>query len=434
MLTRRLIRRVALTFAAFVIAAAWLSLYLQPARAAGVVGSGTPGSCTESAFRSALAGGGLVTFNCGPAPHTIALANLVNITQTTTIDGGGLVSLSGSNSAPIFFVGFITVTTALTLENLTLTNGYNNNFLGGGAILNSINATLNIENSRIINSTAFEGAGGGGIFNVGTLTLKNSTLAGNIADGSSGLGGDGGALYNAGGTATIIASTISGNHAISATNYANGFGGGVNNQATLTLINSTVSGNDAYGSGGGILNAGTLNLFNATITGNQADADFNCAGADGGTGGGLYNLGGTFRFRNTILAGNYDTLLPFCHSHINDCASNGTGTLTNDGYNLMENYTGSGPHACVFVNGAPPLADPKLLPLANNGGPTLTHALLIGSPAIDGGDPTGCVGLNNAPLLADQRGQPRPAGGAPTRCDIGAYEALRLWLPIIFRQ
>ncbi|HEY6042067.1 MAG TPA: right-handed parallel beta-helix repeat-containing protein [Anaerolineae bacterium] len=433
MQTGLFIRRVAPGMVAIIIAATLLSHFPHDARAAGVVGTGSPASCTEAALRSALVGGGLVTFNCGSAPHTIALANGLNITQTTTIDGGGLISLSGGNSTPIMAVGFITYATALTLKNITLADGHTT-FLGGGAILNSSNATLLIENSRILNNSAID-ADGGGILNVGVLTVTNSTIAGNTAQSIGGGGGDGGGLYNAGGTATIIASTLSGNRAISATNYSNGFGGGVANQATLTLINSTISGNDAYGSGGGILNAGTLSLYNATVTNNQADADFSCAGPDGGTGGGLYNLGGTFTFRNTILAGNYDTLKSFfCFSHVNDCASSGTGTLTNGGYNLMQNYTGSGLHACTFINGAPSLADPKLGGLANNGGPTLTHALAYGSPAIDGGDPSGCVGPGSSPLLTDQRGQPRPAGGAPTRCDIGAYELLRLWLPIIQTQ
>ena len=360
MQTGLFIRRVGPGLVAIIIAATLLSHFPHNARAAGVVGTGSPASCTESALRSALVGGGLVTFNCGPAPHTIALANGFNITQTTTIDGGGLISLSGSHSTTIMYVGFITYTTALTLKNITLTDGQGT-FLGGGAILNSLNATLIIENSRILNSSAVD-TDGGGIFNAGVLTVTNSTIADNTAQSISGSGGDGGGLYNEGGKATLIASTLSGNHAISATNYSNGFGGGVNNQATLTLINSTISGNDAYGSGGGILNAGTLSLYNATVTNNQADADFSCAGADGGTGGGLYNLGGTFTFRNTILASNYDTIKSsFCFSHVNDCASSGTGTLTNDSYNLMQNYTGFGLHACTFINGAPSLADPKLV-------------------------------------------------------------------------
>ncbi len=77
-------------------------------------------------------------------------------------------------------------------------------------------------------------------------------------------------------------------------------GGAIVNVGTLTLTNSTVSGNSTSGSGGGIWNNGTVNLFNATITDNLADADRDLNGA----GGGVFVSGGTFNFRNTILAGN----------------------------------------------------------------------------------------------------------------------------------
>jgi hypothetical protein len=87
----------------------------------------------------------------------------------------------------------------------------------------------------------------------------------------------------------------------------------------------------------------------------------------------------------------------------------------------MENYdTG---HCTVL--GAAILADPKLGPLENNGGPTQTHALLAGSPAIDGGNPGGCRDNLGALLTTDQRGFPRPVDGnndSVVRCDIGAYE------------
>jgi hypothetical protein len=73
------------------------------------------------------------------------------------------------------------------------------------------------------------------------------------------------------------------------------------------------------------------------------------------------------------------------------------------------------------------------MPLGDYGGPTETHALLLGSAAIDGGDPAGCTDFWGAPLTIDQRGFTRPVG---LTCDIGAFEApepLRLFLPLTIR-
>jgi hypothetical protein len=60
-----------------------------------------------------------------------------------------------------------------------------------------------------------------------------------------------------------------------------------------------------------------------------------------------------------------------------------------------------------------------LAALADNGGPTMTRALMLGSPAIDAGNPSGCTDSSAVMLTIDQRGGPRPLG---SRCDIGAFE------------
>src|SRR5207302_10278678 len=75
---------------------------IQPIHAAGTVGTGTPGSCTEAALDTALAGGGVVTFNCGTAAVVIEVSKEKAIAQNTTIDGNGLVTLSGRNLTRIF--------------------------------------------------------------------------------------------------------------------------------------------------------------------------------------------------------------------------------------------------------------------------------------------------------------------------------------------
>src|SRR4029434_3974851 len=98
------------------------------------------------------------------------------------------------------------------------------------------------------------------------------------------------------------------------------------------------------------------------------------------------------------------------------------GTIISNGNNLMENYDTS---HCT-VTGNPLLADPRLGPLQNNGGPTQTHALLSGSPAIDAGNPNGCRDQFGVLLTTDQRGLPRSTldgnRDGTARCDIGAVE------------
>src|ERR1051325_3020822 len=70
--------------------------------ASGVVGTGSAGSCTDGALNSALATGGLVTFNCGAAPLTIIVGSTKVISINTQIDGGGLITLSGNNLFRVF--------------------------------------------------------------------------------------------------------------------------------------------------------------------------------------------------------------------------------------------------------------------------------------------------------------------------------------------
>src|SRR4051812_46385354 len=90
-----------------------------PSHAANVVGSGTPASCTETAFAAALAQGGLVTFDCGPAPQLIVLTTQHSTEHDTTVDGGlpGQITLSGLGLTPLLYV---IEGTRLTLQNMVL--------------------------------------------------------------------------------------------------------------------------------------------------------------------------------------------------------------------------------------------------------------------------------------------------------------------------
>jgi hypothetical protein len=222
----------------------------------------------------------------------------------------------------------------------------------------------------------------------------------------------GGGIYNSAGTVTLTNSTVSDNRAVR--------GGGIHNDAgTVTLINSTVSGNTATEDGGGVYELGpttaTTHLNNVTITGNTADAD----GDNSGDGGGIFNAG-VLHVKNTIMVGNND-LSPAGTVHP-DCSSTGLGAFPTRQYNLVGDNSG-----CPgFVNGAngnrvgATVTSVLDTTLADNGGGTLTRALLPASPAIDAGDPAGCTAQDRVPLTTDQRGVPRSQG---TACDIGAYEA-----------
>lgn len=217
---------------------------------------------------------------------------------------------------------------------------------------------------------------GGGIANAGTLTLTNSTISGNSA------ANFGGGINNLG-TLTVSNSTISGN--------SSGRGGGIENGGLLTLTNSTISGNSADFGGGidnGAITSYTLpttvfRLFvtNCTISKNLASS-----------GGGISSIGNAVgTVTNTLIRGN------------------SKGSLSGaPGFSLSHN----------FITDAP---DPFLGPLADNGGPTLTMALLPGNPAIDAGVPV-------AGVTTDQRGVSRPQGTAP---DIGAFESRAFTIAIV---
>jgi len=226
------------------------------------------------------------------------------------------------------------------------------------------------------------------VFEVGKgaeLILNNLTVADGSAS-ATGFGGSGGGIFNAG-TLDVTNSTLSGNGA------ADG-GGGVFNASTGTLRvnNSTLSGNSATDAnsttdaGGAIVNLGSLTVNNSTLSDNSADK-----------GGGIFNFSGTTTLHNTIVADS-------------PTGGNCLGGITDRGYNIDED--GSCVDEIVTTSKT---TDPLLGPLADNGGPTETHALLPGSAAIDI-IPQG-RGCENT--TTDQRGVSRPQGDL---CDIGAYE------------
>ena len=253
----------------------------------------------------------------------------------------------------------------------------------------------------------------------GTLTVTGSVISDNTANCGGGISNSGG------GTVTVVKTTVNGN-----TSTSCGGGGLINHQnATgaprnvMMVSDSTVSGNHSGNPGGGIWNGGTLDVTNSTVSGNTAQfggALYNFSGSgnqnavaslssstvSGNSGtsskGGLWN-NKTIELKNTVLAGNTAPSSPDCNS------------FTSLGHNLIGNNSGCSftPIIGDLVNVAPLLGS-----LADNGGPTLTHALLPGSPAIDAGD-------NAAAPATDQRGEARPVDGdlnGVDVADIGAFE------------
>lgn len=413
-------------FAASSLAAlALLLLFGQTAQAGGVVGTGTPASCTGNAFMNTASGGGQVTFNCGPGLTTINAPTIV-VTNTMTIIASDNIILDGGGNNQLFLV---TPTGNLTLRDITLANG---EFSDGGCIFVDADAThkgrVTLQSSRVEGCVADGVNDGGAIFNRGILAITDSVLLGNIAS------RHGGAIFTSGDSSTtIVRTTFSNNHAIHpvttaadggalfvltgtvtisqtlfAANTAERNGGGLyNSLGTLTVIDSTFSGNGANGGGGFFADGGSRSVLNSvTIASNRAN-----------TGAGLWrfnNLAGLTLF-NTIVAGN---LLADGVTDGLDCDG---PAVSSAGFNLISDGT------CVSGSVASDQrnTNPLLGPLQYNGGPTLTHYPQPGSPAIDQGTTVGCPAF-------DQRGVRRPLGG---RCDVGAVEVgSNLFLPVALRK
>jgi len=372
----------------------------------------------------------------------------------------------------------------LTVQNSTFTNNSVTNYGYGGAICNYSTDSEFVPSTTVVNSlftgNTAERGWGGAIANAnkenqensGTLTIIGSTFSENSASSS------GGAIYHWSanypsylppGSVSILSSTFDGNEApigggvylynglakIGSSTFANntadwwggaictftrwtrveidnstfsqnwaGEGGAIdNNYAALKISNSTLSGNSTDSVGGAIYNwGGALQIANGTLTANRADAD----GNGSGNGGAIHDDGGgaTYLLDNTIVAGNrlgapgndspneFSATLDPASSHnlIGDAATAG-GLVHGVNGNLVGN-AGSGTVDITTV------FDPNL---ADNGGATLTHALVPGGPAIDAGDNTKAVDADGNPLVYDQRGDgfARIVDGT---VDIGALE------------
>ena len=334
--------------------------------------------------------GGTINFSDTLAGQTITLlSGPLTLGKNVTIDGSTApgLSISGNNADRVFIVN---ANTTATLNNLIVTNGYGWQLAGG--ILN--NGSLTLDHVTLTGNTMATDAGdywqgGGGIYNGtgATLNLMDSTVSNNQARWS---GGGIYSFFNT--TTTIVRSTVSGN-------VSNDVGGAIRSLGNMTIDNSTISSNTATGWHGGAIfqTDGDITITNSTIANNIGPDWAPSTFFIGQFGGGFVP---TLTLTNTIVTGN--------HWYACEKFASGTvGNVVSGGHNLIQD------DSCNPAAGDIILWDALISPLADNGGPTLTHALLLGSPAIDAADDAACS-------ATDQRGTTRPQGA---HCDIGSYEA-----------
>ena len=285
-----------------------------------------------------------ITFDASyfATPRTITLTSPLTLTDqaATTIVGLPWLTISGDGKTRILQVDPGAVA---TLNSLILTRAAT--AYSAGAVNNR--GSLTLINSVI--SYNFANGDGGGVYNSGSLTLKNSTFLGNVTLGN---------------------------------------GGGIYNSGVLTIDTSTIANNSAN-QGAGVLNLGTLNVSNSTIAYNTATS----------IGGGILAVLPSVILTNSIIADN---------SAVAATTANLSGSINanSSSYNLIG--AGSSGGLINGINGNKVNVLAMLGQLGYYEGPTPTIALLPGSPALDSGTGT----------TADQRGI-----NPVSRRDIGAFES-----------
>ena len=341
-------------------------------------------------------------------------------------------------------VVYIATNSTITLDSLTLTGGEGN--LGGGnayggAIRLPGGATLNLSNTVLHNNHGERG----GVLNTsnGTVNLTNSLLMSNTANYRGGtLYGESSSTFNLINTLVLSNTAVQGGglhsshdtditlvDSVIAYNNGSGLAGAILNFGdTLIIKNSTIHHNTTSGAGGAIYNTsgGIVQAYNSTFSNNaagnfgaiyQASSAFTTTlvnttiadnSATNGVGGIRLN-GGVLTMSNTIMANSGS-----------NCSLNG-GSVSSGGHNLSMDAT-----CPLTATGDLTDTNPLLDTLADNGGSTLTRALLAGSPAIDAGDNALCTAVPVNGL--DQRGVTRPQN---TQCDMGAYEFWRLAIGVV---
>ena len=344
--------------------------------------------------------------------QAVVSANNDNAGSSNCAAGSGADTIKFSPG--VVEMGTITLSTAsaiTTTNNVYITGPVLDTLIvdGGGnaGVFSAGSERTTISNLTITGGSAAEGAGVVAFGNR-LVTLENCTVTGNTA---TSFGGGVAARYNS--TISLKNSTVSGN---SSGNLA----GGVFaiTDASVQLYNSTVSDNSAAFRGGGVwVSSSEASIRNSTITGNSS--------ADGG---GVFIYDSAFLITNALVSGNLAGTGPnddgaevyvsaFGTSSVITATFNLLGESSNTNAPAFQNFTVAGSNIGATSDGALPTALPSILaPLADNGGASFTHALVVNSPALSAANGSGCT---QSPVLKkDQRGFPRNSV-----CDIGAYEA-----------
>ncbi len=298
---------------------------------------------------------------------------------------------------------------------------------GGG--IHAIDSNLSLSNVSIASNTISTGGAGGLVDGAGinlysaddstvhAVSILNCSFEGNLSrsvdlsnsgsqEGSAGGGGlTANNLANVPFTISVERSAFINNN--TSGNFSSGaglriFGGADDGSLTLTVINTTISGNmtdgEASAQGAGLLQGNSdIDVRHSTIVNNEF------VNSPAQIGSGVFATSGTTNVENTIVAANVGSS--------GDCGASAANNLVFDSASIVGNATG-----CLFL-GTPRTLNPLVGPLADNGGPTQTHSLQLGSPALESGTTAGCVGLDGAALTVDQRGELR--NGV---CDVGAFE------------
>jgi predicted outer membrane repeat protein len=439
-----------------------------------VVGTGSAGSCTEAALRTAVTAGGHLTFACGDGPVTIPVAQAIQVTQPTVIDGADQVTLDGGGTSQILIVAS---NQSLSVRNLRFVNGVapatmeaegiggavagnwrssvevigctfegNRAGRGGGAVAVWTGSSLVVVDSTFVGNTSWYG---GAVYSLlSPLTIVNSVFTGNVTVTDGGLG-DGGAIGTDGASESPD-DTLGGDVVICGTRIENsqgtGSGGGayiwVYPPDRVTIDRTTVAGNSVDGLGGAMrISNGEIvvkdsSFLSNTSTGNGAGFYLDCAPTCRITNSTFYDnrsdtyggaiFGDGYETNNVTFADNY--------------AGGHGGALFGSGFTLHNTVfvdnaagnpwgqamscstTGSGDHVLQWLSASSSAGsdsciatviagDPRLAQPADNGGSTVTMLPGAGSAVLGAG--AGCE-------ATDQRGQPR----GTAVCDLGSVEVL----------